>query len=332
MLKAMFKTKKNLALSLTCAALLAGVSLLPHSAQAVSTRVVATVNDNAISEYQVKQRMKLLKAMGERPRSGATMKKTALDSLIDEVLKREEAKRVGAEFTIEQVDEVIQSSPGLQSLSERLRSRGMSPRLVKQFIITRMTWNRIVSGRFGEVSVDDNQIDAKHKQIVSQINREIKEASVDVYRLMPIDLPIAKQANEQLTQEVVRSRMIEAQRIAQRFKGCGSARKAASGVFNVNIGNVIEADPRKMPKQTLSSLKKLGVGNAAVMGVSPGLEQVQMIAFCGTKRVAPTPPKISREDVRARLENDRYRTLGKSYIRDLRRRAFIEYKDASYKK
>ena len=66
------------------------------------------------------------------------------------------------------------------------------------------------------------------------------------------------------------------------------------------------------------------------MGVTPDMSAVQMIAFCGTQRMAPPAPKVTRDDVRARLENDRYKTLGKSYIRDLRRNAFIEYKDKSY--
>ena len=124
--------------------------------------------------------------------------------------------------------------------------------------------------------------------------------------------------------------MIEADRIAQRFSGCGSLGKATSGVFNVKVGKPMLADPRKMPKETIANLNKLGAGNAAVMGVAPNMSAVQMIAFCGKQNVAPPAPKITRDDVRSRLENDRYKTLGKSYIRDLRRNAFIEYKDKSY--
>jgi peptidyl-prolyl cis-trans isomerase SurA len=288
------------------------------------------VNDNAISVYQIEQRMKLLRALGdEGNKSKAALKKFALQDLIDEVLKREEAKRLKADLSEDKINETIKNSPGLQGMTARLRKLGMSPRLVKRFISTRMTWNRLVSGKYGDVSVNDSQIDAKHKQIVDQINREIQSASVTVFKLMPIDLPVDRQPTKELTQEVARSRMIEAQRLVQRFKGCGSARDAASGIFNVQVGKVMEADPRQMPKQTIASLKKLGAGKAAVMGVSSDLSKVQIIAFCGTKRMTPQAPKITREDVKGRLENDRYRTLGKSYIRELRKNAFIEYKDSA---
>ena len=319
-----------------CIALAAGVlistPIFGTATLAVSTRVVATVNDNAISIYQVEQRVKLLKALGDGGRrSKDALRKFALQDLIDEVLKREEAKRLKANMPDNKIDETIKNSPGLQNMTTRMRKLGMSPRLVKRYISTRMTWNRLVSGKYGAVAVDDAQIEAKHKQIVADINREVASATVTIFKLMPIDLPVDRQPTKELTEEVAKSRMIEAQRLAQKFRGCGSARKAASGIFNVQIGKVMQADPRQMPKQTVASLKKLGAGRAAVMGVAPDLSRVQIIAFCGTQRMTPPTPKISREDVRSRLESDRYRTLGKSYIRDLRRNAFIEYKDATLK-
>ena len=93
-----------------CISFCLAVAGLISSSHAVSTRVVATVNDNAISEYQVSQRLKLLKAMGNNPPSGKKGKKFALEDLIDEVLKREEAKRLKAEFEVDQVDQIIQLS------------------------------------------------------------------------------------------------------------------------------------------------------------------------------------------------------------------------------
>ena len=302
-------------------------TLLGTPGNAVSTRVVATVNDNAISAYQVEQRMKLLSALGDAKGSKAAKRKSALEDLIDEILKRDEAKRLKADMTDDKVDEAIKNSPGLQGLTGRLRKLGMSPRLVKRYISTRMTWNRLVSGKYGAVAVDEAQIDAKHKQIVADINREVKSATATIFKLLPIDLLVDRQPTKELTQEVARSRMIEAQRLTSRFKGCGSVRKAASGIFNVKIGKIVQADPRRMPKQTIASLKKLGPGRAAVMGVSPDLTSVQIIAFCGTERIAPQAPTVSRDDVKSRLESERYRTLGKSYLRDLRKNAFIEYKD-----
>ncbi len=302
----------------------------PTPSGAVSTRVVATVNDKAISAYQVRQRIKLMRvlqpALSRKPKK--QQERDALKALIDDVLKAEEAKKQRFTLSHEQLDKLMETAPGVKSLADRLQSQGLSTRLVKDFIITRMSWNRIVSQRYGAQTVNDAQIDARHRQITQEIKKQTAAASVTIYSLLPVSLPVDRQATPELTQEVARSRMIEAQRYVQRFKGCRNARKAARGIFNVRIGKRVPADPRRMPKPMKRALDKRGVGKALVMGVAPNLSSVQIMAFCGRKRVAPDAPKVTRDLVKQRLQDERYENLGRSYLRDLRKNAFIEYKDA----
>ena len=68
------------------------------------------------------------------------------------------------------------------------------------------------------------------------------------------------------------------------------------------------------------------------MGVSPDRSAVQIMAFCGRKRIAPPAPKITEDMMKQRLKDDLLENLGKSYLRDLHKKAFIEYKDASLRK
>ncbi|MEM7430010.1 MAG: SurA N-terminal domain-containing protein [Pseudomonadota bacterium] len=315
---------------LVAAALLSFVTLFPSPSAAVSTRVVATVNDKAISAYQVKQRVKLLKVL--RPqisrKSSKQQEREALKALIDDVLKNEEAKKRNFLLTGAQLDKLLTEASGVKNLAERLTSRGLSERLVKSYIITRMSWNRIVSRRYGQQTVNDAQVDARFQQITQEIKKQAAAASVTIYNLLPITLPVERQSTPELTQEVARSRMIEAQRLVQRFRSCGAARKAARGIFNVRIGKRIPADPRRMPKQMKRTLDRQGPGSAFVMGVAPDASAVQIMAYCGKKRVAPEAPKITRDMVKQRIEDERYENLGRSYLRDLRKNAFIEYKDA----
>lgn len=306
----------------------------PHSVEAVSTRVVATVNDRAISAYQIQQRMKLMRVLqphlAQRPKK--QREKDALQALIDDELKRQEAKKQRVSLTIAQVDKIIEQQPGLKGLADRLKSQGLSNRLVKNYIITTMSWNRIVSQRFPQQSINEAQVDARFQQIQAEFKKQAAEAAVTIYQLLPITLPVDRQATRELTQEVARSRLIEANRYVQRFRSCRSARKAASGIFNVRIGKRLPADPRKMPPQMRNTLNKRGPGSAFVMGVAPDMSSVQIMAFCGRKRIAPEAPKVTREIVRRRVEDELYNRLGQSYLRDLRKNAFIEYKDASLRK
>ena len=81
------------------------ISLLSPSAGATSYRVLVTVDDEPITDYDVDQRIKLREALGYRPETGDQRKK-ALDSLIDDVVVRSEAKRNKVDITDKQLDEV----------------------------------------------------------------------------------------------------------------------------------------------------------------------------------------------------------------------------------
>lgn len=327
------RTGKLLAAPLLAGALIIAASVSP--AGALSTRVVATVNDTAISGYQISQRIKLLKILRPDMVRGSEkqQQKVALHNLIDEKLKTEEAKRLRVLLPNDRIEKIISETPNLQNLSKRLKSQGLSSRLVNTYIATRMSWNRLVSSKHPNLPpISDAQIDASMGKFQRDFQRQVSERAVSIYELLPITLPVDRQATPELTNEVARSRLIEADRIAKRFKSCGSARKAASGVFNVQIGKRLPADPRKMTKQMRNTLNRAGPGSAFVMGVAPDRSSVQIMAFCGRKRIAPEAPKITREMVKQRLEDERFENLGKSYLRDLHKNAFIEYKDVSLRK
>lgn len=304
------------------------------AAGAVSTRVVATVNDTAISAYQITQRIKLLKILRPRLVRGSLkqQQKVALQDLIDEKLKTEEAKKLKLLLPNERVVEIIAQTPSLKNLAARLKSQGLSSRLVNSYIATRMSWNRILSNKYPNQTVTDEQVAARTEQFRKDLQRQAAERTVSIYELLQITLPVDKQATPELTNEVARSRLIEADAITRRFKSCRSARKATSGVFNVRIGKRIPADPRKMPKQMRKTLDRAGPGSAFVAGVSPDRSAVNIMAYCGKKRIAPKAPTITPDIVKQRLEDERFQNLGKSYLRDLAKNAFIEYKDASLRK
>lgn len=305
---------------------------LQGEAQAVSTRVVATVNDLAISAYQVRQRVKLLRVMRPTNVSKKQQEKNALQDLIDDKLKDAEAKKLRFALTRQQAAEVIENTEGIKQLAANLKKQGLSQRLVTDFIITRMSWNRILSQKYKIRPPTQEQIDAKYRQLQREMQKFAKNQSLTIYQLMPLTLPVDRQATRELTNEVARSRLIEADRITKRFKGCGSARKAARGIFNVKIGKRFPADPTKMPKQMRRTLDKFGPGSAFVMGVAPGASSVQIMAYCGKRKVTPQLPKISPAEVKRQLEDEQFENLGRSYLRGLRKNAFIEYKDTSLRK
>src|SRR6476620_183289 len=82
------------------------ITMLSPAARASSYRVLVTVDDEPITDYDVDQRIKLREALGYRPEAGDQRKK-ALDSLSDDVVLRSEAKRNKVDISDKQIDESI---------------------------------------------------------------------------------------------------------------------------------------------------------------------------------------------------------------------------------
>jgi hypothetical protein len=115
------------------------------------------------------------------------------------------------------------------------------------------------------------------------------------------------------------------------FKGCGSAREAASGIFNVKIGKPIDALAAKIPKPMRQALDKVGPGKA--MGPARGPKGIQVIAFCSKRTVQPPKPRYelpTREQVETAVSNEKYNAAEEKYMKAMRKTALIEYKDPVY--
>jgi len=80
-----------------------------------------------------------------------------------------------------------------------------------------------------------------------------------------------------------------------------------------------------MPPQMRSALDQ--AGTKRLIGPMPSQEGIRLVAFCGKKTVAP--PKPTREMVENLVLNEKYSTSMEATIRELRRKSFVDYKDAS---
>jgi parvulin-like peptidyl-prolyl isomerase len=102
-------------------------------------------------------------------------------------------------------------------------------------------------------------------------------------------------------------------------------RQATDGVYNVKTSKPIQAMVDKMPPEMRKALEQ--AGTKRLIGPMPSQEGVRLIAFCGKKTMAP--PKPTREMVENMVLNEKYSSQVESTIRELRRKSFVDYKDAS---
>ncbi len=313
---------------------------------AAEQRVIVTVNDIPVTTLDIDQRISLWKLLG---RPGSDRKK-ALNEVIDDIAKIEQAKKYQVEASDKEISERMSGlAKGLKTdeagLEGKLRAQGISLAAMRQYFGAQIAFTRIVRGKYKEdfsvskAEVDRKmagfkaEIDGKVKQRLNEIMKDPRMKPITVYKILQVDFPIDTGGSE-MTNELLQSRAIEVSQYVSRFKGCGSARAAASGIFNVKVGKMIEADGSKMPAPLKSALDKAKVGSA--IGPIRGPSGLQALAFCGVRRITPQKPTMNgvvyptRDQAENAALNDKYAQIEAKYSSKFREGLMIEYRDPSY--
>lgn len=165
---------------------------LTHAQEATKIEgIIAIVNDDPISftDVRARARMLLLSLGGAEPTPEQVQQLTsqALDQLIDEKLKLQEA----AEYDLEVSDDEINNSlerlarqSGLtrEGLTDTIMQAGINPISLEDQTRADIAWQRIMNGLYGSrIRISDNQIQ-------DQLNRLELAAEKDQYQLSEIFL------------------------------------------------------------------------------------------------------------------------------------------------
>ncbi|MGH6906619.1 MAG: SurA N-terminal domain-containing protein [Aestuariivirga sp.] len=326
------------AIGLFCVALCLGLLSAVWTKPARAEGAVAIVNDIPITELDITQRINLMKTMGDLP-EGDTSRKKILQSLVDEVIKLAEAKRLKMDASEADITkQIARLATGLkttpEALTKQLAEQGIGTETFRRYISAQISFNRIIASKHrADVAVKPEDIDRKLADIeqktgarMAEIKNDPRMRPVTVYTLMEINLPV-----EADDSQLLQSRAIEATQVARQFRSCKNAKAAAEGVFNVKFGKAIEADSSKLPKPMKAAFDKAGVGK--VIGPMRTKTGIQLLAFCGARKIAPPMPKFempTRQQVENALVNEKYDTFEETYMKDARRKIYVEYRDPAY--
>jgi peptidyl-prolyl cis-trans isomerase SurA len=290
------------------------VRIAPAVAQS-GPSIAAIVNDEPISQFDIGQRIKLNKVLGQP--SGS--RQQILEELVEEQLQRQEAKRQRIPVTSKEIDLTIEKMVGQRRstpeiFDKRLKKSGVNPSSMRQRVKALLAWRRILSRKFGKlVDLDEQDIDRAHQRALKN-----RQPARRFYMLQQINLPFEGNLNA----SVVQGRQIEAQRIIENFKGCRSTRRISSGIYNVQIKNVGPIPVKQIQGKLRSLLRKSGPGKL----LPPNMTRrgIELLAYCSTKVVEA--PEVTREQVRAGLASQQFGIISKRHLRDLKRDAIIDYR------
>lgn len=255
------------AAGIALAALLAGsVSAQQMGPQAATTRmdssqmgegVAATVNDEIISTYDLRQRLMLIVALSGlkvTQENLPALQNQALQSLIDERLQLQEMKRYDLKLTDEDVDAEIadmakQNNITKEQLFEGLASVGVQPETLRAQVRASIGWNYLVGGRFRDrAKIGAQQIDevmARQSAAASKPQYLIGEIYIDAATVGGMDE--AMTGANQLVDQMVKGAPFPS--VARQFSNAPSAQSGG------DAGWMIAGELPPEVEQVLSQMK-----------------------------------------------------------------------------
>jgi peptidyl-prolyl cis-trans isomerase SurA len=141
-------------------------AMIPAAAQQI-LNIRAVVNDEAISAFDVEQRLTLVLQTSGLPDNAQTrseISRRIIDSMVDETLQLQEAKRLNIKVTTAEIDNAISLiekqnnfSPG--SMDDFLKRQGIDKRTLVRQIESSLAWSAVVRRQLlRTVSVTDDEI------------------------------------------------------------------------------------------------------------------------------------------------------------------------------
>ncbi len=286
---------------------------------ALASKVLALVNDMPVTDYDVSQRIKLNSVIG-----GKRDRKSAFRSVVNDAVLQTEARKMGIDIPEASVDKAIgrmaKNMGGMARLKATLRKKGVRMSTLKSYVRSSLLF-RVMARKLGKKispKVSDAEIERRYRKIL----KDPRLQPVTIYNIRQVTLPVENVAPA-MRQQLYYARLVEAQQIMRRYKGCRNLKQAISGIFNVKVSKTLPADPRRMPKPLRKALKI--AGTKKLVGPIRTRQGIQMFAFCGIRKIAPPKPK--KEQIAAMVRAEALSREMEKVMRELRKRAYIEYKD-----
>ena len=244
-------------------------------------------------------------------------RKGALDELIEERLKLQEATRIGVSIEEEQVDNLIKGIAERNKMTpdqfaQHLKNTGGDIQSMRSRFKAMLSWNQVVRRRFSAmVSVNQREID---RMISSSSDSMEDEVEMTVHKIT-LSVPA------KISQTVMAKRLEDAERIMRGYKGCSSS-AAVAKVHDAKFDNLGVRKPSSIPEPTRSLLLNAKPGEMVPPNMST--QGVELYALC--ERKVTTADEKKRDQVAQELQQKEFEVLARRHLRDLRQDAHIEYR------
>jgi peptidyl-prolyl cis-trans isomerase SurA len=306
------------------AALVLAAMIQVATARPAAAQVVAMVNGEPITALDVTQRAKLVQLSTKK----SATRQEALDELIDDKLKIQLAKRFISEIPERDVENQFNSVArrvGLEpaQFAQVLQANGISANAFKSRLRSDMVWGSIIRGKFqGQLQVGDRDVSQAVKSKGGEKEGEkAKDASAYDYTLRPILLLVRRGS----APGIFDSRRKEAESLRARFQGCAEGLALARTLPDVAIRAQITRSSTDLGQQQRDVLANTPVGKLTPPDTTA--QGVEVFAVCD-KKPAKNADTATEREARDEIYGKKFQELSKNYLKELRRQALIEIRQA----
>ncbi|MGE3244911.1 MAG: SurA N-terminal domain-containing protein [Beijerinckiaceae bacterium] len=283
---------------------LATATVTPAAAQ----KLVATVNDAPITNYDIAQRVKLLRALREQSTPAA-----ALESLVEDRVKEAEAKKYSIKPTKEQIlNYVVRDGQKRkipqQRLAYALQRGGIDEAHWMEHFGVQLSWDTLIGAIYKAVNVSNREVDA-------ELGRRGKSTNRSEYKLQQIVLIVPASAGPAGFQ----ARLREANSLRARFKNCREGAQLARALRDVAVQAPVTRRANELNEQLIKVLDRTPVGQ--LTQPARGTTGVEMIAVCAKTDV--TGRAAAGQTIREELLSKKLEVHSKRRYQELRGRAIV---------
>lgn len=290
--------------TLACLVLFAA-PLAPNTAAA---QIAVVVNGQAITDHEIAQRQRLLTlSAGGR----AASRTQAVDELIDERLKLQEARRQNVTIPDSQVEQAItniaqRTRLTVDQFSRALGQRGVQLNTLRTRLRADMAWQQVMQTRA------QRTIRIRDQDVIDAIRRR----GQDPDRLQAFEY--------QLVQVVVFGTSADRRRSAESLRGaisgCDTLRDRVRNVRDAAARDPVRRVNQELPEQMRTILDNTTIGRATpIQQTERGFE----FAVVCERRPVPGREAVSAQ-VRQELMGQEVETASRTFLTQLRERAVIE--------
>jgi peptidyl-prolyl cis-trans isomerase SurA len=242
----------------------------------------------------------------------------AIEELVDEKIKLQEAKRLNAVAEDQEIDRIIggiaeRNKMTIPQFGDHMKGMGVDVNTMRARFRAELSWREVVRRRFGHlIAITERDVD--------RLVATAPGAGEDDVELQLQRITLAMPAK--VDQKLIAQRISQADGVAARYSGCANTATLAATVEGAKFEDLGTRKPATIPEPTRTLL--LNARDGDMLPPSVGQAGIELWTVCGRKILKADDQK--REMAQAELRQREFEILAKRHLKDLRQDAAIEYR------